>query len=195
MPHSDENLVKEVQNGNEHAMEILVKRNYNIVHSFLYRNTSDSELSYDLTQEVFIKVIKNINQFNDEKGKFKSWLLKIAVNVKNDYFKSSSYKHFQNIDDIDNHDIEDKNNLIDILSQKDETKKVKEAISELSPLQREAIILKYYDDLKIKEISKITGSNENTIKSRLLNGVKSLKKILGGEKVEKTQNTNFRNKV
>ena len=75
MSHSDESLVKEVQNGNEHAMEILVKRNYNIVYSFLYRNTSDSELSYDLTQEVFIKIIKNINQFNDKKGKFKSWLL------------------------------------------------------------------------------------------------------------------------
>lgn len=195
MSHSDESLVKEVQNGNEHAMEILVKINYNIVYSFLYRNTSDSELSYDLTQEVFIKIIKNINQFNREKGKFKSWLLKIAVNVKNDYFKSSSYKHFKNIDDIDNHDIEDKNNLIDILSRKDETKKIKEAISELSPLQREAIILKYYDDLKIKEISKITGANENTVKSRLLNGVKSLKKLLGGEKFEKIQNTNFRNKV
>ena len=195
MSHSDESLVKEVQNGNEHAMEILVKRNYNIVYSFLYRNTSDSELSYDLTQEVFIKIIKNINQFNDKKGKFKSWLLKIEVNVKNDYFKSSSYKHFKNIDDIDNHDIEDKNNLIDILSRKDETKKIKEAISELSPLQREAIILKYYDDLKIKEISKITGTNENTVKSRLLNGVKSLKKLLGGEKFEKIQSTNFRNKV
>lgn len=195
MSHSDESLVKEVQNGNEHAMEILVRRNYNIVYSFLYRNTSDSELSYDLTQEVFIKIIKNINQFNDKKGKFKSWLLKIAVNVKNDYFKSSSYKYFKNIDDIDNHDIEDKTNLIDILSRKDETKKVKEAISELSHLQREAIILKYYDDLKIKEISKITGANENTVKSRLLNGVKSLKKLLGGEKFEKIQSKNFRNKL
>lgn len=195
MSHSDESLVKDVQNGNEHAMEILVKRNYNIVHSFLYRNTSDSELSYDLTQEVFIKVIKNINQFNDEKGKFKNWLLKIAVNVKNDYFKSSSYKQSKNIEDIDNHDIEDKNNLIDRLSKKDETKMIKEAISELPPLQREAIILKYYDDLKIKEISNITGSNENTVKSRLLNGVKSLKKLLGGEKFEKIQNRNFRNKV
>ena len=48
-------------------------------------------------------------------------------------------------------------------------------------LQREAILLKYYNDLKIKEISNITGDNENTIKSRLFNGIRNLKKLLGGD--------------
>jgi len=58
--------------------------------------------------------------------------------------------------------------------------KIKEAIENLPTLQREAIFLKYYNDLKIKEISNITGDNENTIKSRLFNGIKNLKKLLGG---------------
>ncbi|MCU9811774.1 hypothetical protein LEQ08_08475 [Paraclostridium sp. AKS81] len=70
--------------------------------------------------------------------------------------------------------------------------KIKEALSSLPKIQKESLILKYYNDLKIKEISDITGENENTIKSRLFNGVKNLKKLLGGDNYE--QNTNDKRK-
>ncbi|EPZ54048.1 RNA polymerase sigma factor, sigma-70 family protein [[Clostridium] sordellii ATCC 9714] len=123
-------------------------------------------------------MMKNIDKYQIENGKFKSWLLKIAVNTTKDYFRSKIYKQRIQSYDIDNHEIEDKANVVDILSKKEETIKIKEAIKNLPKLQREAIILKYYNDLKIKEISNITGENENTIKSRLFNGVKNLKNYL-----------------
>ncbi|MDU6250285.1 MAG: RNA polymerase sigma factor, partial [Paeniclostridium sordellii] len=138
----------------------------------------------DITQDVFIKMMKNIDKYQIENGKFKSWLLKIAVNTTKDYFRSKIYKQRIKSYDIDSHEIEDKANVVDILSKKEETIKIKEAIKNLPKLQREAIILKYYNDLKIKEISNITGENENTIKSRLFNGVKNLKKLLGGDNYE-----------
>jgi RNA polymerase sigma-70 factor (ECF subfamily) len=185
LAQTDEKLVKEILIGNESAMEILVKRYYDLVHSFVYRNVSDYNIAYDLTQEVFIKVIKNIDKFSFEKGNFKTWILKIAVNTSKDYFKSNVYKQRKEIQDIDNHEIKDDKNVVDILSKKEETLKIKEAISKLPNLQRQAIILKYYNDLKIKEISNVTGDNENTIKSRLFNGIKSLKKLLGGGIYEK----------
>ncbi|CEO08926.1 RNA polymerase sigma factor [Paraclostridium sordellii] len=184
MAQSDEKLIKEIIKGNESAMEILVKRYYDLAYSFIYRNTSDYNTAYDITQDVFIKMMKNIDKYQIENGKFKSWLLKIAVNTTKDYFRSKIYKQRIQSYDIDNHEIEDKANVVDILSKKEETIKIKEAIKNLPKLQREAIILKYYNDLKIKEISNITGENENTIKSRLFNGVKNLKKLLGGDNYE-----------
>ena len=184
MAQSDEKLIKELIKGNESAMEILVKRYYDLVYSFIYRNTSDYNTAYDITQDVFIKMMKNIDKYQIENGKFKSWLLKIAVNTTKDYFRSKIYKQRIKSYDIDSHEIEDKANIVDILSKKEETIKIKEAIKNLPKLQREAIILKYYNDLKIKEISNITGENENTIKSRLFNGVKNLKKLLGGDNYE-----------
>ncbi|AUN14474.1 RNA polymerase sigma factor [Paraclostridium sordellii] len=184
MAQSDEKLIKELIKGNESAMEILVKRYYDLVYSFIYRNTSDYNTAYDITQDVFIKMMKNIDKYQIENGKFKSWLLKIAVNTTKDYFRSKIYKQRIKSYDIDSHEIEDKANVVDILSKKEETIKIKEAIKNLPKLQREAIILKYYNDLKIKEISNITGENENTIKSRLFNGVKNLKKLLGGDNYE-----------
>lgn len=184
MAQTDEKLIKEILKGNESAMEILVKRYYDLVHSFIYRNTSDYNIAYDITQDVFIKIMKNIDKYKIESGNFKNWILKISINTTKDYFKSKVYKQRHTSYDISDHEIEDKTNVVDILSKKEEAVKIKEAIEKLPKLQREAVILKYYNDLKIKEISNITGDNENTIKSRLFNGVKSLKKLLGGDSYE-----------
>ena len=185
MAQTDEKLIKELLKGNESAMEILVKRYYDLVHSFIYRNTSDYNIAYDITQDVFIKMMKNIDKYQIENGKFKSWLLKIAVNTTKDYFRTNIYKQRTQSYDISNQEIEDRTNVVDILSKKEEAIKIKEAIENLPKLQKEAVILKYYNDLKIKEISYITGENENTIKSRLFNGVKNLKRLLGGDNYEK----------
>lgn len=92
MAQTDENLIKEILKGNESAMEILVKRHYDFVHSYIYRTTKDYNIAYDITQDVFIKMMKNIDKYSIEGGKFKNWLLKIAVNTTKDYFKSSTYK-------------------------------------------------------------------------------------------------------
>ena len=190
MAQTDKKLIKEILEGNESAMEILVKRHYDLVHKYIYRTTKDYNISYDITQDVFIKMMKNIDKYNLETGKFQSWLLKIAVNTTKDYFKSKTYKQRIENCDIENHQVESTSNVIDIISKKEEAIKIKEAIKNLPSLQREAIFLKYYNDLKIKEISNITGENENTIKSRLFNGIKNLKKLLGGDIFEeKSQNT------
>lgn len=180
MAQTDEKLIKEILKGNESAMEILVKRHYDLVYSYIYRTTNDYNIAFDITQDVFIKMMKNIYKYNLKNGKFKSWLLKIAVNTTKDYFKSKTYKQRIENWDIENHQIEDSSNVIDIIYKKEEAIKIREAVENLPSLQREAIFLKYYNDLKIKEISDITGDNENTIKSRLFNGIKNLKKLLGG---------------
>ena len=105
MAQTDEKLIKEILKGNESAMEILVKRYYDLVHSYIYRITSDYNIAYDITQEVFIKMMKNIEKYNLENGKFQNWLLKIAVNTTKDYFKSKTYKQRVENSDIEEHQI------------------------------------------------------------------------------------------
>lgn len=157
LSQSSESLVKEILKGNEVAMELLVKRNYNMVQSFVYRYIGDYNLSYDMTQEVFIKMIKNINRFKFESASFESWLLKIASNHCKDYFKSTSCRERSKSSNIDELDIKNTENIIDIFELNEKRRTIKNAVDKLPNLQREAIILKYYHDLKIKEISNITG--------------------------------------
>lgn len=181
MGQSSEALIKEILKGNEAAMELLVRKNCGMVQSFIYRFIGDYNLSYDMTQEVFIKMMKSLRRFKFEDGNFESWLLKIASNHCKDYLKSNSFKMRNESSNIEDLNIEDNEVVIDILEKNEKRKAVKKAVDGLPNLQREAIILKYYHDLKINEISKITGHNENTVKSRLFNGIKNLKKIIGGD--------------
>lgn len=180
LAQSDNQLIKEILKGNESAMELLVKRYYKMVHSFISRYVGDFNIAYDLTQEVFIKIIKNLNRYDYQDNGFNKWALKIASNHCKDYFKSKAYKQRQVSEDINNIEISSSENVIDILEKNEKRSQVIKALNNLPDLQREAIILKYYNDLKIKDISRITGANESTIKSRIFNGIKSLKNIIGG---------------
>ena len=75
---TDDELVEEILNGSKAAMDVLVRRHYKNIFSYVYRKTGNYHLAYDLTQEIFIKMMKSIKNYKQQ-GKFSSWLLKIAV--------------------------------------------------------------------------------------------------------------------
>ncbi|MDQ0253560.1 DNA-directed RNA polymerase specialized sigma24 family protein [Evansella vedderi] len=85
----DEELIEEIKNGSQAAMEVLIKKQYKTIFAYVYRKVGDYHLAYDMTQEVFIKMMKSINEYKGG-GKFQHWLLKIAVNHCRDYFRSSA---------------------------------------------------------------------------------------------------------
>lgn len=185
MGQSADNLIKEIQKGNEAAMELLVSKNYHMVQAFIYRMIGDYNLSYDLTQEVFIKMLTNLPRYQRTDAGFETWLLTIASNHCKDYFRTNSYRQRKENANIDDLEIESNDSIVDVLERNEKRKEVKKAVEDLPYLQREAIILKYFHELRIHEISSITGENENTIKSRLFQGMKNLRKAMGGDGVEK----------
>ena len=85
MAQSDNQLIRDIVKGNEAAMELLVKRHYTMVHSFVYRMVGEYEIAYDLTQEIFIKMMKNIERYDNRSGEFSRWILRIASNHCKDY--------------------------------------------------------------------------------------------------------------
>ncbi|MGO4375145.1 sigma-70 family RNA polymerase sigma factor [Paenibacillus sp. MCAF20] len=76
-----------------------------------------------------------------------------------------------------------------MFEKKESRKRLKQAIGRLPDMQSEAILLKYYHDLRIREIADITGANESTVKARLKQGVDKLKKLLRREDYEQTHHT------
>ena len=185
---NDEELIFEIKNGNAAAMEILVKNYYKSVFSYIYRNIgSDYHTSYDLTQEVFIKVIKYIKNYK-EKGKLINWILTISVNTCIDYYRSNDYKNQVNREDLKTKLTKEYDSVYNILDRKLERQMIMESLQKLPIYQKEVIILKFYHDLKLKDIAKITQSNEATTKTRLYQGLSKLGKLLqGGERIEKKQ--------
>lgn len=183
---TDDELVEEILNGSKAAMDVLVRRHYKNIFSYVYRKTGNYHLAYDLTQEIFIKMMKSIKNYKQQ-GKFSSWLLKIAVNHCRDYYRSSDFRKEGQRTELPGDLAQDNSNVWDIFQRKQQRKEVRESINALPEYQRETIILRFYHDLKIKEIALITGSKEPTVKSRLRQGLEKLKNMLnGGEQCERT---------
>ncbi|GAF14716.1 RNA polymerase sigma-70 factor, ECF subfamily [Bacillus sp. JCM 19045] len=160
---TDAELVAEIKQGSKAAMDVLVKRHYHTVFAFFYRKLGNDQLAYDLTQEVFIKVIKAIPRYKNSKP-FSHWLLTIAVNHSRDYFRSRAHQQsatqlplFESLKD-------ESADIPKLLSKKLDSERVKEALGLLPDHQREAIILKYYHDLSIKEIASLSNKKRSNCK-------------------------------
>lgn len=128
----------------------------------------------DITQDVFLKLLENIHKVCMY-GKFQNYLLTIAVNTCNNYFKKIKplYTDLSSLEITD-----DTDSSLQKIVQNENRQEVRRAINFLPDYQKEVIILRFYHDLKIREIAKITKSNIPTVKSRLRQGLKKLKRYL-----------------
>jgi RNA polymerase sigma-70 factor (ECF subfamily) len=190
---SDNELVKLYMNGNEESLSILVKRHKRRIFSYLYLISRNKELTEDIFQETFFKVIQTLKkrQYNEE-GKFLPWVLRIAKNLLIDHFRK--VKKMPSISSVTNDDGE-RVDIFDIIpepisSVKDanETKEFKELIrnvvGELPPDQKEVVIMRTYYDMSFKEIAEVTNVSINTALGRMRYATINLKKMLEERNVE-----------
>lgn len=171
-------LIVKIQSGDTTAFEKLVKKYYQSIFCYCTRRCyGDVALAADLTQDVFLKLIENIQQFRFG-GKFKNFLFTVAANTCTNYQK----KKRPVLEDIDAIAIED--NASDIFEHTlklERAEKIQEAINKLPDIQKEAIILRFYHDFRVKDIAKITGVGQSTAQSRLKQGMDKLKAMLDKE--------------
>lgn len=173
----DKDLIAEILRGSQAAMEVLTRKYYKPIYAFVYRKVGNKDIAYDLTQEIFIKVIQRIRSYSN-KGTFKSWLYSIAVNHCRDYWRSAEYrKASQQTELIEMIESEQKS-VSYIFERKESREQVRKAIHSLPDYQREALILKYFHHMKIKEIAQVTNTTDSTVKSRLKQGLGKLAAFL-----------------
>ncbi len=134
------------------------------------KNISDAE---DISQEVFTKLYENFNDFEDTEY-IKKWCIKVTVNKCKNLFLSSWNKKVLFFTD------NNENKIPDINSNSKEDNEVLNILLKMSKKYRIVLVLYYYEEYKIKEISEILKINESTIQTRLQRGREQLKKLLMG---------------
>jgi RNA polymerase sigma factor (sigma-70 family) len=185
---TDYELISEIKKGSTASQEVLVRRHYKLVYSFIYRMTGDKELAMDLTQETFIKLLKNIGKYQPS-AEFKSWLLTVASNHTKDYLKSKAFNEKKNTYELTDQDSRTDRSISSILERNEKRKEIKQALDSLPSYQRETILLKYFNDMKISEIAAVTNTSVPTVKSRLKQGLEKLKShFMRGEQDERNTN-------
>ncbi|MCM3325007.1 RNA polymerase sigma factor [Cytobacillus kochii] len=151
---------------------------YNQIFSFCVRRClGDRVLAADLTQDIFLKVIENIDKYKF-RGKFFNYLFTITVNVCNNYYNKKKFTKFELDERVLNLGSE---TIMTNLITQENINQIQIALNTLPDIQREALILKYYNDLKVKDIAKITGTSVPTSQSRINQGLKKLRKLLDRE--------------
>ena len=172
---TDEELIREVQSGSQAAMEVLVKRHYRDVFAFIYRKLGDYHAACDLTQEVFLRVLQSLSRYR-ESGQFQHWLMKVTVNCCRDFTRSRTFSEQNNV--VEYEDSILGTNVTSLFEKSARRQEIKEAILSLPQEQQDAVILYFYSGFKIREIAKITGAKEATVKSRLHLAAHKMKKFL-----------------
>lgn len=136
-----------------------------------YMYLKDRELAQDATQETFLKAYNKLNSFR-EQSNINTWLTSIAINTcKNIIRNSKNSKSDISLYDAEFH-------IHCTLADNDETLSVNEAVCSLPQEFKEVILLKYYRDLQIKDISKVLSLPQTTVNYRLLKAKSLLKDIL-----------------
>ncbi len=184
---TDSSLIKGYIEGNEAFLEILIKRHQQRLYSFIYSKIKDKDLTEDIFQDTFIKVIKTLKKGNyNEEGKFLPWVMRISHNLVIDYFrKNNRMPKFKNTDDFNIFSVLGDNSLNaeKQLIQDQIYDDVRDLVNGLPDEQKEVLVMRMYKDMSFKEISENTGVSINTALGRMRYALINMRKLIEKNKI------------
>ena len=175
-------LVRRCRAGDGAAWEEIVSTFSRRIFNLAYRFTSSIEGAEDLTQEVFVRIYKTLDQYDAKQGDLANWLMRLARNLIID-----DYRHRQRnpqntyADDVDDHTFHLR--AVGTSAQKEIERRelcaqVQDGIDKLPPDLRTCVILRDIEEMSYQEIVEVLNIPEGTVKSRINRGRIELAKIL-----------------
>ena len=186
-------LVTKSQNKDKEAFSRLFDFYYDKIIKYVFRRTLNVEYSKDITSNVFLKVLDNIEGFKWKNGinSFNGWIFKIATNEVNQYFrKQNRYKLI--IDDPERRfNLKDESNLSLEIEKKIDNDKhliiLSKAIKELKPIYQDILHLRYFEEMPYNEISEVLKKKESTVRVYARRAIEELEKVLEKDAVNFTK--------
>jgi len=180
-------LVKSYVAGDENALATLIKRHQSKIYGFIYSKISDRDVSDDIFQDTFIKVIKTLksNAYNEE-GKFLPWVMRIAHNLIVDHFRrNKKMPMFRETEEFSIFSIMSDNvpNVESQIITAQVESDLRKLIDELPADQKEVLVMRMYQDLSFKEISELTGVSINTALGRMRYALMNIRKVIDKHKI------------
>lgn len=185
---TDEELMAQFQNGDNSALEELFARYQKPLYNFFLRMVGRKETAEDLVQETFIKVYRFGNSFRGNDAKFSTWLYSIASNQCRDHIRYSSRRPETPVADIV--EPEQTESFTDMLSETEDSpiedhivrtevgSIIRDAIDKLPEKEKEAIILREYQELDYKEIAEVLDCPIGSVKILIFRARRRLRDLL-----------------
>ena len=178
---TDAELVQRCQGGDQQAWAEIVRQFSRRIYNLAYRFTSSHGAAEDLTQEVFIRVYRSLDQYDSSLGDLSNWLMRLARNLIIDDYRKRQRTPTGSGDDLADHEYRLRTSLDSphrALERQERRLQVLAAINKLSPDLRECVILRDIEELTYQEIVELLQIPEGTVKSRINRGRIELAKVL-----------------
>ncbi|HXG68387.1 MAG TPA: sigma-70 family RNA polymerase sigma factor [Blastocatellia bacterium] len=186
MSAGDAELVQRCINGDQQAWAEVVRQFSRRIYNLAYRFTSSHAAAEDLTQEVFIRVYRSLDQYDPALGDLSNWLMRLARNLIIDDYRKRQRTPTDSGDDLADHEYHlpaTTDSPQRSLERQERRLQVLQAIDKLSPDLRECVILRDIEELTYQEIVDLLKIPEGTVKSRINRGRIELAKVLRRMKV------------
>ena len=193
MLHAD-TLIGNAQKGDEKALNQLVSLWYKRIYNYVLKYCTDDDMATEISQKTFIAMFRNIKKLKDI-DRFKPWLYRIATNFCYEEGRKIKRNKTVSLTTTNGDDTEErlevgeaKGNYFNperSYQQLELEEVLLSALGELNEDQRTVVIMKEYEGLKFTEIAEALDASENTVKTRLYRGLKSLKDILERKNITK----------
>jgi len=181
----EDSLVAALRKGEEAAYETLILQYQQPVYNLVCRLMNDGSDVADVVQEVFLKVFRNIRTFRGNSS-LKTWIYRIAVNEAHNHRRWFSRHQGQEVGFGSGENSSAREETLtdtgrtpfDFAADREMRALVENALAELNPKFRAAVVLRDIEDLSYEEIADILEISLGTVKSRILRGREALRKIL-----------------
>ncbi len=171
----EKELILAIKKGDHLAYTAIVEHYKGPIFNLAYRMTVNYEDSADLSQEAFIKAYQSISSF-DTSRRFFPWLYAICLNLVKNYLKKKVHAYADNPQKSMIWD--EANNPEKIVGKAQESEKINSCLQQISLDMREAIVLRFYQDMSFEDISEVLGISLSAAKMRVYRGLEELRTLL-----------------
>jgi RNA polymerase sigma factor (sigma-70 family) len=185
---TDETLMAQVRDGDLRKLALLFERHHRPVYNFFRHMNGDPDLSEDLTQEVFFRILRYRRSY-DDKRPYSAWMYQIArnTNIEAAQKRKGELRLVPNPDDESDplDTASQKPGIEETLGRLQEITLLRRAMDRLPTDKRELLVLSRFQNLKYESIAQILGCDVGAVKVRVFRAVRSLGQIyleLSGEK-------------
>ncbi len=175
MKSDEHEMIRRILDGQLHEYETLILRYESAVYNVLYQMLHQPAEAEELAQEVFVKAYEKLNTFNFE-SRFFSWIYRIAINTAISHRKKEQrYLHPEKMPE----NTEQMEDNPDQRMERDERDGlIRKAVAQLKEPYRAVVVLYYFEELAYVEIAEVLEVAEKTVKSRLFDARRMLRRLL-----------------
>ena len=172
-------LIAECIAGNEDAIEVFVRQYERDVFRLAFSIVNDATEAQEITQETFIAALKSLHAYQEKKS-LRAWLYTIGLNLSRSHLrKRRLVERLRNtLINIFQVDAQKQSSPEEVMIQNEKETLIWEALNKLAERYRMVVVLRYFHELSITEISEILSINEGTVHSRLHTARQRMKNAL-----------------